>query len=55
MANGIPVIMVWKKGRNYIPDHTYVGSDKAGLNEFVNLMLSNFKYKMNIHIYIILE
>ena len=44
MVNGIPIIMVWKKGsESYVPDHTYIGSDKAGLNEFVNLMLSNFK------------
>jgi thiol-disulfide isomerase/thioredoxin len=43
MANGIPVIMVWKKGsEDYIPDYTYVGSDKAGLNEFVTSMLSMF-------------
>lgn len=44
MANGIPVIMVWKKGNEeYIPDHSYIGSDKDGLNEFVKLMLSIFE------------
>ena len=43
MVNGIPVIMVWKKGSiEYIPDHSYVGADKEGLANFVNMMLNIF-------------
>lgn len=43
MANGIPIIMIWKKGSiEYIPDYTYIGSDKEGLANFVNTMLNVF-------------
>ena len=44
MVTGIPVIMVWKQGSvEYIPDYSYVGADKEGLANFVNMMLNIFK------------
>lgn len=44
MVTGIPVIMVWKQGSiEYIPDYSYVGADKEGLANFVNMMLNMFK------------
>ena len=43
MVTGIPVIMVWKQGSvEYIPDYSYVGADKEGLANFVNMMLNIF-------------
>ena len=43
MVTGIPVIMVWKQGSvEYIPDYSYVGADKEGLANFVNMMLNTF-------------
>ena len=43
MVTGIPVIMVWKQGSvEYIPDYSYIGADKEGLANFVNMMLNIF-------------
>ena len=43
MVTRIPVIMVWKQGSvEYIPDYSYLGADKEGLANFVNMMLSIF-------------
>jgi len=43
MVNGIPAILVWEKGTtSYIPDHSYVGGDPNGFEEFAQSMLSKF-------------
>ena len=43
MITGVTVIMVWKSGNiEYAPDYSYVGADKTGLAQFVNMMLSTF-------------